>query len=995
MAKKVYKTSRKYQCPYCEKRLPRMELIDHVARKHEELIPENYSASRVVYESINKTDHGTCMICKKPVYEWNEKTSRYNNLCNNPHCREEVRRIALERHIKTYNAPTLLNNPEHQEKMLANRHISGRYKYSDGTIFTYTGKYEKSALEFMDKVMNISSKDIQMPGPILEYEYNGEKHSWITDIYYIPANLIIEVKDGGNNPNNRNMPEYRGKQKAKEVMITELGKFNYLRLTNNYFSQLLEALAEIKYENMDQKEANHVNFFINESVLHEVKYENDKGEKVPKKCPKCGADVKVFLRGEPVFLCSNKDCNKYFGTVPFNESAIHEEFNDEKLSKSNVYFTKEITPESLVNIFDKLGVKMKSKTCIKISTGEPGKGPRYCLSPDLIKNLVEHVDGTICECNVAYEGPRHTSEEHWKTIKKHGYYSIATCDILDEDGDYSIEVQDGHVLKFVLGGTHMKNYDNFIILSHFKGHAMGGYGGALKNVAIGLSSANGKKIVHSGGHITDKIAGMTDDGKMDSADKPIHDIFLKSMADANKAFGTEMKKNGGQVVYINIANNISVDCDCDPEPSAPTMKDIGIFASLDPVAVDQAGVDAIYAAPDGEHVIHRIEERHGLKTLDYAAQLGIGNRDYNLINIDGDSDYPIDEAATNYKLYRLATKNMDGQILNPSIPDNFLTKNGFEDDTNPRVCFATDIDSCLRALSMNLTGKEYFVHVPDGNFDSYKPSKYEVPDVNVINERWIRNPVKVKCIGKIKVSGDKGEDGIPYTYGNGKYKAELYDWNWKWVEKYNSIVKEEVGGLPPRRASTTWIEPYMMNNTFDVSIGNDASDTVFIRDIDDNFKAITRKEFGGYDKPGEALVYKGDDAIDVFENLSSTCKTFTEMLYKVAGYKFRVIDELALMPNWYYWNGKENAMQLEMTTAGVVREFDILSGKIKVGIDKPIKKSVLLSMSDKGYFIHTPKDYYLASDFYDSVEEIPQNVIDIMADLYDQHKKRNGGDNNG
>lgn len=845
MAKKVYKTSRKYQCPYCEKRLPRMELIDHVARKHEELIPENYSASRVVYESINKTDHGTCMICKKPVYEWNEKTSRYNNLCNNPRCREEVRRIALERHIKTYNAPTLLNNPKHQEKMLANRHISGKYKYSDGTVFTYTGKYEKSALEFMDKVMNIPSKDIQMPGPILEYEYNGEKHSWITDIYYIPANLIIEVKDGGNNPNNRNMPEYRGKQKAKEVMITELGKFNYLRLTNNDFSQLLEALAEIKYENMDQKYANHVNFFINESVLHEVKYENDKGEKVPKKCPKCGADVKVFLRGEPVFLCSNKDCNKYFGTVPFKESAIHEEFNDEKLSKSKVYFTKEITPESLVNIFDKLGIKIKGKTCVKISTGEPGKGPRYCLNPDLIKDLVEHVDGTICECNVAYEGGRHTSAEHWKTIKKHGYYSIAPCDILDEEGDYSIEVQDGHVLKFVLGGTHMKNYDNFIILSHFKGHAMGGYGGALKNVAIGLSSANGKKIVHSGGHITDKIAGMTDDGKMDSADKPIHDIFLKSMADANKAFGAEMKKNGGQVVYINIANNISIDCDCDPEPSAPTMRDIGIFASLDPVAVDQAGVDAIYAAPDGEHVVHRIEERHGLRTLDYAAQLGIGNRDYDLINID----------------------------------------------------------------------------------------------------------------------------------------------------KY--VIKEEVGGLPPRRASTTWIEPYMLNNTFDVSIGNDASDTVFIRDIDDNFKAITRKEFGGYDKPGEALIYKGDDATDIFENLSSTCKTFTEMLYKVAGYKFRVIDELALMPNWYYWNGKENAMQLEMTTAGVVREFDILSGKIKVGIDKPIKKSVLLSMSDKGYFIHTPKDYYLASDFYDSVEEIPQNVIDTMADLYDQHKKRNGGDNNG
>ena len=244
-----------------------MDLISHVERKHEALIPEDYSATRLVYDSINKTDHGTCMICKKPVYEWNEKISRYNNLCSSKKCREEVRRIALERHIRVHNTPTLLNDPVHQEKMLSNRHISGSYNHSDGARITYTGKYEKAALEFMDQVMNIPSKDIQMPGPILEYEYNGEKHSWITDIYYIPANLIIEVKDGGNNPNKRNMPEYRGKQAAKEVMITDLGKFNYLRLTDNNFSQLLEALADIKYENMDQKEAPQVKFYINESTF--------------------------------------------------------------------------------------------------------------------------------------------------------------------------------------------------------------------------------------------------------------------------------------------------------------------------------------------------------------------------------------------------------------------------------------------------------------------------------------------------------------------------------------------------------------------------------------------------------------------------------------------------------------------------------------------------------------------------------------------------------
>lgn len=283
MAKKVYKTSRKFHCPYCGALYPRTELIDHVNKEHESLIPEGYTATRVVYEAINKTDHGTCMICKKNVYEWNEKTSRYNNLCDNPKCREEVRRIALERHIKVYNKPSLLDDPEHQEKMLGNRRISGKYRHSDGTEFTYTGRYEKATIEFMDKVMGIPSKDIQMPGPVLEYEFEGETHHWITDIYYIPANLIIEVKDGGDNPNKRNMPVYRGKQAAKEVMITNLGKFNYLRLTNNNFSQLLEALADIKYENLDQNEASQVKYYINETtrleLLREDKSELDKNFK--------------------------------------------------------------------------------------------------------------------------------------------------------------------------------------------------------------------------------------------------------------------------------------------------------------------------------------------------------------------------------------------------------------------------------------------------------------------------------------------------------------------------------------------------------------------------------------------------------------------------------------------------------------------------------------------------------------------------------------------
>lgn len=262
--KSDYKSSRKYKCPYCDFSDIRGNLIEHVDKKHQELIPEGYTAARTVFDYINKKNYGTCMICKKKVYDWNDKVNKYRNLCQDPSCRAEVRRIAVDRHIKVYNKPTLLNDPEQQEKMLANRRISGTYTFSDGGKMTYTGKYERNALEFIDKVLNIPSKDIQAPGPVLEYEYKGEIHKWITDIYYIPANLLIEVKDGGNNPNNRTMTTYREKQVAKEVMITDAGTFNYVRLTNNNFAQLLDVLADIKnevlnYDDQDQKKKIHIN----------------------------------------------------------------------------------------------------------------------------------------------------------------------------------------------------------------------------------------------------------------------------------------------------------------------------------------------------------------------------------------------------------------------------------------------------------------------------------------------------------------------------------------------------------------------------------------------------------------------------------------------------------------------------------------------------------------------------------------------------------------
>lgn len=288
---------------------------------------------------------------------------------------------------------------------------------------------------------------------------------------------------------------------------------------------------------------------------------------------------------------------------------------------SVVYFTKEITPSSLVRIYDALKITMSGKTAVKISTGEPPAN--NWLKPELIADLVHRVNGTIVECNTAYEGPRHESKSHWKVIKDHGFMEIAPCDILDEDGDEGIPIVNGKLIKTNYVGTHMRNYNSMIILSHFKGHQMAGMGGALKNMSIGLASAYGKVHIHNYG---------TSDNP-DDMFKVKKEGFIDAMADADKSiidfFG---KKN---LCYINVANNISIDCDCNGHPKPPCMKDIGIFASLDPVAVDTACARAVFSSnEDGKKdLIRRISQRSGLRILDAAQTLGLGSKDYILMTI--------------------------------------------------------------------------------------------------------------------------------------------------------------------------------------------------------------------------------------------------------------------------------------------------------------------------------------------------------------------------
>ena len=283
-----------------------------------------------------------------------------------------------------------------------------------------------------------------------------------------------------------------------------------------------------------------------------------------------------------------------------------------------VYFTKEITSESLIHIYNAMGVTLRDKVAVKISTGEPG-GHNF-LQPTLIGPLVKKLNGTIVECNTAYEGKRFSSVDHWQAIRDHGFAEIAPCDIMDEFGEFSISVEGGKHLRENFVGEHLKNYDFMLMLSHFKGHLMGGFGGALKNMSIGVASSHGKANIHGAGN----------PAELWTAD---HDSFLESMAEADKSVMYYMGREN--IVYINVANRLSVDCDCDAHPHEPEMADLGIFASSDPVALDQACVDAVYASPDKGKaaLIERMESRNGIHTIETAAELGLGNRTYEIKTI--------------------------------------------------------------------------------------------------------------------------------------------------------------------------------------------------------------------------------------------------------------------------------------------------------------------------------------------------------------------------
>ncbi len=290
---------------------------------------------------------------------------------------------------------------------------------------------------------------------------------------------------------------------------------------------------------------------------------------------------------------------------------------------STVYFIRDITPENLVKIYEALGRKAEGKNvAVKLSTGESNKSNH--LDTALIKPLVQGLGATIVECNTAYAGNRNTTEAHRKAAEEHGFTSIAKVDIMDAEGDTILPVNGGKHLKYDIVGKSYPDYDFTVVLSHFKGHAMGGFGGALKNISIGIGSSAGKAYIHS--------AGKT--ACVDSVWQNVapQDDFLESMAEAAKAV---IDHADGRILYINVANRLSVDCDCDGNPAAPKMADLGIFASLDPVALDRACVDMVFNSddPGKDDLIERINSRHGTHILDYGEQIGLGSQKYKIVEL--------------------------------------------------------------------------------------------------------------------------------------------------------------------------------------------------------------------------------------------------------------------------------------------------------------------------------------------------------------------------
>lgn len=739
--------AKRYKCPYCELRDERKKLIAHIDKRHEEMLPEGYDGARTVYDMINHTNgHGTCRICKKDT-QWNMSSQRYDVLCGNPKCKEAMREEYKKNMIRVKGTYNILNDPEQQQKMLANRKISGKYRYSDGTVFTYTGSYEKKLLEFEDAVMNIPSKDIMMPGPTIEYMYNGKKHFYIADQLYIPYNLIIEIKDGGNNKNGKETPGMiasREKTIEKEKVITDKGEYNYLRLTNNDFVQLIEIFMELKENYMSG----------NDSKVVRI-HEGTKSVINPNYKPNGKKDLSSFKK----IHITESVINKYKKEYPF-------------LSHVRCKDTKEYTCDGYIWFDDNELVAMvgscqytddKTKWVVSLEITNKYKG--YGLSKQILDYATKTMNCKYLSVNKNNAVAKKIYDEYGFKVyqeDKTMYYMTIDKNIKESlyssSSDSESSIIESNSLEFkellktintpkelsnwMKTNIHYKEYDRLMTANEVFDKKKGSCHDQVNFEVEFFKKFNlkyGKEFLieynegETSGGRTHSFIWFTTKGKyywFENAwggEQGIHGPY-DSITDIKKEIKEKMLKNSR-------FNNVEFS----------SVKNVKPGMSL------------------GEFVSSCLES-----TL-------------------------MESMKNNNKLYFLSTINMNDDRLTPRIPSNYFTKNNYEENKTPRVCFAKTIDGCLMGLSKNLTDKEFYVHVPDpdGYYNVYNPTIKEVPDCKITGEVWIKKPVDLKCIGKIKVLKDTGEAGIPFKYGD--KTAELYKWDWKWVDKYdNESINESL-----------------------------------------------------------------------------------------------------------------------------------------------------------------------------------------------------------
>lgn len=667
------KKGKKYKCPYCDYRDYRPELIDHVEDEHEEMIPKGYTPSRVVYNTINKKDHGTCMVCHRET-KWDEDKQRYDSLCGRPKCKQDYIKIVRSRMVKKYGTYNLLTNPEFQKKMLEGRSISGKYKFQDGGSVGYVGSYEKKFLEFMDTFLHIKSYDIISPGPNIPYMYKGKEHVWITDFLYEPYNLVFDIKDGGDNPNTRDMVEYREKQLAKEKAIAEYGDYNYIRLTDNKFEQLISIFMELK-EKTDEKPL----IRINESFIQEETYIEELG---------------VFEMTFAVFLAlfwgavGVMNIKEYINKK-VEENAYHYEVSDRPLKSIPKYGNLRTKDALAYYAYYSLKIRKTEKSTLLYTSNNKSNLNKHIYLYKFNKNKLVLVEEgkfiDICEKN----NVKIKSLDESKLSGREEAYNLAVNIIKKEINKYA------DLKKHVsIGEDDKEYYSNFI---------------------------NG---------IDDEICVLRCD---------LWDVVPNARSDEGDKLASEKVWNPSDEIIKIINSKLPKN-----------------------FKVDHGG--------DWDDLMILLTHKVSIKES-YVKE-----------------ETRIDKDKLPKFIYHISSENHNGETFEPRKYDNENVKNDMERYV-ARVCFADRIDGCLYSIFPNgAYDAEFYVHVPGNEVKVYSTTKDDVYDSEITHELWVKEPVEMKCIGKIKVTGvsnnktktiDIESDKVPYN------KKKYHKCIWKWVEKYD------------------------------------------------------------------------------------------------------------------------------------------------------------------------------------------------------------------